>query len=91
VAAPLTKPEHVRVLLVRYITDDIVYSNNPRKEDDLKMAFKKRLSSVSPAGFRRAINSVFVTCGKCVPSSIKPFIEHSLQRVSKNAILTSTQ
>jgi len=41
VAAPFTKPEHVRVLLVRHI-NDIVYSNNLHKEDDLNMAFKNQ-------------------------------------------------
>lgn len=40
-AAPFTKSEHVRILLVRHV-NDIVYSNNPHKEDDLKMAFKRQ-------------------------------------------------
>jgi hypothetical protein len=40
VAAPFTKSEHVRVLPVRHI-NDIVYSKNIRKEEDLKMAFKR--------------------------------------------------
>ena len=49
-AAPFTKSEHVRVLLVRHI-NDVVYSNNLRKEDDLKMTLKKQYPLFHQQGF----------------------------------------
>jgi hypothetical protein len=50
VAAPFTESEHVRILRVRHM-NDIVYRNNLRKEDDLKMAFKRQCTQFHQQDF----------------------------------------
>jgi hypothetical protein len=86
VAAPFTKSEQVRVLLVRHI-NDIVYSNNLRKEDGLKIAFKgQRLQITSRISTcnKQCVCYIWQVCAKSNKAIYRTFCKYSEQKRNIN-------
>lgn len=77
-SSSVSRSESVWGLYLWGMLKDKVYNNNPCTRDNLKESIQDVASSLSPAEFQRAINSVFVKCIMSVRQSFhsnpwKPF------------------